>query len=181
MVTLGFYPDSKKLRSALYRIINCQHHWKVLISSFHVQTQKLKKHNFKIKTLSLRIYKRRAGQETHVLYKMYLTFLDHNALCSFIKDMIPPVKTKLVSSIITNLHTKWNECQSNYSLTFEEEGLKKGPIQLCGTRRKGIKRSHPDVWNKEEGLKKGPVQMCGTRRWGLKKVSSRCVGQGRRA
>ena len=112
MVTLRFYPDSK-LRSALYRKINCQHHQKVLISSFHVQTQKLKKHNFKIKTLSLRIYKRRAGQETHVLSKMYLTFLDHNALCSFIKDMIPPVKTKLVSSIITNLHTKWNECQSN--------------------------------------------------------------------
>ena len=110
-----------KFRSALYRIINCQQHRKVLISSFHVQSQKLQKHNFKIKTLSLRIKKRRAGQETHVLSKMYLTFLDHNALCSFIEDMIPPVKTKLVSSIITNLHTKWNKCQSN-------------------------KKSHPVVW-----------------------------------
>lgn len=130
MVTLGFNPHSK-FRSALYRIINCQHHRKVLISSFHLQTQKLKKHNFKIKTLSLRIQKRRAGQETHVLSKMYLTFLDHNVLCSFIEDMIPPVKTKLVSSIITNLHTKWNKWQSN-------------------------KKSHSVVWDKEEGLKKVP-------------------------
>lgn len=54
MITLGFYPDSK-LWSALYRVINCQLHQKVLISSFHGQTQKLQKHNFKIKTLSLRI------------------------------------------------------------------------------------------------------------------------------
>lgn len=54
MVTQGFYLDSK-FRSALYRIINCQHHQKVFISSFHAQNQKLKKHNFKIKTLSLRI------------------------------------------------------------------------------------------------------------------------------
>lgn len=130
MVTQGFYLDSK-FRSALYRIINCQHHQKVFISSFHAQNQKLKKHNFKIKTLSLRIQKRRAGQETHVFSKMYLTFLDHNALCSFIEDMIPPVKTKLVSSIITNLHAKWNKCQSN-------------------------KKSHPVVWDKEEGLKKVP-------------------------
>lgn len=54
MVTLGLYPDSK-FRSVSYRIINYQHHGKVLISGFHVQTQKLQKQNFKIKTLSLRI------------------------------------------------------------------------------------------------------------------------------
>lgn len=171
MVTLGFYSDSK-FRSPLYRIINCQHHRKVLISSFHVQTQTLQKHNFKIKTLSVRIQKRRAGQEMHVLSKMYLTFLDHNALCSFIEDMIPPVKTKLVSSIITNLHTKWNKI--NVSLI-------KSPIQLYGTRRKGLKRSRPDVLNKEVGLKKGLFPLCRTRRKGLKTVLSSCVGQGGRA
>ena len=63
----------------------------------------------------------------------------------------------------------------------KEEGLKKGPAQLCGTRRKGLekvssscvgqggralKRSCPVVWDKEEGLKRGPVQLCGRRRKG---------------
>ena len=74
----------------------------------------------------------------------------------------------------------------------KEEGLKKGPAQSCGTRRKGLekvssscvgqggralKRSCPDVWNKEVGLKKGLVQLSRTRRKGFKKVLSSCVGQ----
>ena len=74
----------------------------------------------------------------------------------------------------------------------KEEGLKKGPVQMCGTRRQGLKkvssrcvgqggralkRSRPDVWDKEEGLRKGLVQLFETRRKGLKKVQSSCVGQ----
>ena len=33
------------------------------------------------------------------------------------------------------------------------------------------------MWDKEEGLRKGPVQLFETRRKGLKKVKSSCVGQ----
>ena len=130
---------------------------------------------------------------------MYLTFLDHNALCSFIKDMIPPVKTKLVSSIITNLHTKWKNVslikgpiqlygtrrkglkRSRTDVWNKEVQIKKGLVPLCRTRRKGLKRSCPDVWNKEVGLKKGLFPLCGTRRKGFKKDLSSCVGQGGRA
>ena len=73
--------------------------------------------------------------------------------------------------------------------------LIKSPIQLYGTRRKGLKRSRPDVWNKEVGLKNVSSHCVGqggralkrsspdvwNKEVGLKKVSSRCVGQGGRA
>ena len=51
----------------------------------------------------------------------YLTFLYHNTFGSFIEDMIPPVKAKLISSIKPNLtmtinHNFYNNCLNSCKL-----------------------------------------------------------------